>query len=331
MKKYQKYMDNQGSDEIKATAFTVRQVAEMMLEARKARVKATTYEYYQKEIAFLSGQPFGKMQISQITSRDIQRYIDSLADKKALKGIKNQKLTLNLTFEYAAENGYCKDGLMEKIQIPNEENIDKKTREPVFLTSDERRAIEAEADRKHKCGKPFYTGNAKHAIVFLLHTGLRISELIALTWDDVDFGNEKIHIGKNAPMIKKDGKYQPVVTTPKTKNSIRNVPLDDVAMGILKELHENRQSEYVFENAKGGMMHRRNITRTLDNIVEKSGISQKPSLHDLRHTFASELIRQGADIKTVSTVLGHASVSTTLNIYVHKSDDDLNMIKNLIN
>jgi integrase/recombinase XerD len=109
------------------------------------------------------------------------------------------------------------------------------------------------------------------------------------------------------------------------------VPLDDVAMGILKKLHENRQSEYVFENAKGGMMHRRNITRTLDNIVEKSGISQKPSLHDLRHTFASELIRQGADIKTVSTVLGHASVSTTLNIYVHKSDDDLNMIKNLIN
>jgi site-specific recombinase XerD len=78
------------------------------------------------------------------------------------------------------------------------------------------------------------------------------------------------------------------------------------------------------------MLGRNDVDKTLRQMVKRAGLNRKPTLHDLRHTYASELIRNGVDMKTVSVVLGHADISTTMNIYVHKSDDDLEKLKNIL-
>jgi site-specific recombinase XerD len=133
-----------------------------------------------------------------------------------------------------------------------------------------------------------------------------------------------ININKNAPT----SGYK--ITTPKRKSSFRNVPLDDVAFQIIKELSEDKVGKFVFHTKDGNMLNRNSVHATLRKMIKHSGIEQNPTLHDLRHTYASELIRNGVDMKTVSVVLGHSDITTTMNIYVHKSDDDLEVLKSIL-
>ena len=261
---------------------------------------------------------------------DVQEYINSLAEDKALSTIKRQRVILTMTFAYAEDHGWIEKNFMSKIKLPNEANIVKEAKEHVFLTTDERKALEKEADRKNTnklhrgtIGKPFYGVTAK-AVVFLLHTGLRMGELIGLLWEDVDMERRFIHIRHNVPTS------TGVLTTPKRKSSIRTVPLDDVAFGIIKDLSASKNGKHVFHTKSGGMLNRNDTDRTLKTMLDRAGIEQTPTLHDLRHTYASELIRNGVDMKTVSVVLGHKDIATTMNIYVHKSDDDLECLKSAL-
>jgi integrase len=237
---------------------------------------------------------------------------------------------LTVAFSYAEDNGLIEKNFMNKVKLPNEANITKDTKEPVFLTTDERKMLEAEADRKNtnkihrgKIGTPFYGITAK-VVVFLLHTGLRMGELIGLLWEDVDMERGFLHIKHNVPTTKKE------VTTPKRKASIRNIPLDKVASGIIEDLSSDKKGKHVFHTKSGGMINRKDADRTLKTMLKRAGIEKNPTLHDLRHTYASELIRNGVDMKTVSVVLGHSDISTTMNIYVHKSDDDLEGLKSIL-
>lgn len=323
-KKYKAYLKDRDNSPVK-NALTLRQIAEMMLENRKAQIKPTTYDGYMFEIKRIQESKIGKMQIATIKATDIQRHIDDMALDRSYSAIKSHRVVLKMSFDYAVSAGYIKDNPMRDVHLPNKANVVKETREPVFLTTDERHLIEEEAENS------IYTGNSAKAIVFILHTGLRISELTALTWDDIDFTKERMYIRKNAPVSKNYGeKYSAKVTTPKRESSRRTVPLDKTAIGIVKGLHDTSKSDFVFSNTNGGMLARRNVYRTLENIVKRSGIDKTPSLHDLRHTFASELIRNGLDMKKVSQILGHSSVTTTMNIYVHNSDDDLDVLKDVL-
>ena len=327
---YNKYKDylNTHSIAAKKVNLTLSSAAREMLESKRKQIKQTTYAAYEAEIRFLEKYPIHKIQINSLTSKDIQNYIDSLTETKSIKGIKNQKSIIKMTIDYCLDFGYVKEDLLKKIKLPNEIYVKKPTRQITFLSTEERRLLENESKRLKPDGTPYYIGHGKDVIVFILHTGLRMGEAIALRWDDIDFEKERVHIDKTVSTVRTEKGYKNIETTPKTKNAIRNVPLDETAIGILNNL---KGEGYVFKSLSGGLISRYNITRTLNSMVSRAGIDKKVGPHDLRHTFASELIRNGADIKTVSQILGHANVSITLNIYVHKSDDDLDKIKGLIN
>lgn len=323
-KKYKAYL-NEREKSPKKTTYTLRQIAEMMVDSRKAQIKPTTYDGYMYEVKRIQDSNVGKMQIATITSADLQKHIDAMTVDRSYSAIKSHRIVLKMSFDYAVAAGYIKDNPMGNVRMPNKANVVKETRDPVFLTTEERHMIEKEASRH------MYTGNSAKAVIFILHTGLRISELVALTWDDIDLKKERMYVRKNAPISKNYGTtYKAKITTPKRESSKRTVPLDSVAIGIVKDLYYNRKSDFVFANTKGGMLNRRNVYRTHENIVKRSGIDKEPSLHDLRHTYASELIRSGVDMKTVSVVLGHKDIATTMNIYVHKSDDDLECLKDVL-
>lgn len=328
-KKYKNYLINHNSDTIK-TSMSIYDVAKEAIKLKKQQIKETTYDYYLAGADRLKKDGIGNFQIQSVTIDDVQIYINNLSKTDTLSTIKRQKIILNIAFSYANNHKWIDDDFMDKIKLPNEANIVKEKKQPVFLSTEERRLIEVESNRLNdnkvhngKIGTRLY-GVSASAIVFILHTGLRVGELFALYWKNVDLDKRFIHITQNAPT---GGK---TITTPKRKSSIRSIPIDSVAFDILQDLSNDKNGELVFHTKNGNMLNRNDVHRTLKTMIERTGINKNPTLHDLRHTYASELIRNGIDMKTVSVLLGHSDISTTMNIYVHKSESDLEIVRDIL-
>lgn len=327
MRKYKAWKGRSGDPTQKST-LTVVEIAREALESRKDTIKETTYKFYAWGIESLAGEPIGRLQLQAVTSDDLQRYINGLKDTASMSKIKRQRFVLKITFDYAESIGVISESPMNSVKLPNKANVIKQERPPVFLSVDQRKELEAEAlsNRKNpKTGKMIYDEVLANAIVFLLHTGLRIGELRALKWDKVDLDKGYIYIRDNAPT----GSNK--VTIPKRDSSVRKVPLDKTGRAVLDSLEH--RSEFVFSTKNGTMVSENNAIRCLKKLLGNSGLERRgivPTLHDLRHTYASELISKGADVKTVSQILGHKDVSITLNIYVHPSEDSYDKVRGLI-
>ena len=153
-------------------------------------------------------------------------------------------------------------------------------------------------------------------IVICLYTGIRLGELLALTWDDIDFSTGLMSINKTAYRIKQNGVPQIVVDQPKTKNSKRIIPLPKQLIEILKKIKKNSKSIYVLSTRSGGMVGTRAYQKTFERILKKLEIPYK-NFHSLRHTFATRAIEMGMDVKTLSEILGHKNPVVTLTRYTH--------------
>lgn len=162
--------------------------------------------------------------------------------------------------------------------------------------------------------------------LIILETGLRAGELLALTWDNVDLENGVIHVVQSLSHVKNrtgsGNAYVDVIDVPKTKKSIRDIPMNNFVLKCFTLLKSDQNGCYVVHNMDGQNMKLRSYQQTFDRICKYIGVKPK-GLHALRHTFASQLIKKGVSPKLVSDLLGHSSVVFTLNRYVHSMDDDL--------
>ena len=163
----------------------------------------------------------------------------------------------------------------------------------------------------------------------VLYTGLRISELLGLIWDDIDFAAGVIHVRAQLSRAHRGAPAQRVA--PKTPASVRDVPLV-AQLARLLSAHKQaslfaRGDEWVFATARGTPYGHRNVSRrALGRAAQLAGLNDDGSpplrFHDLRHTFASHLIIDlGLDPAQVSRILGHARITTTLDIYTHLFED----------
>ena len=149
-------------------------------------------------------------------------------------------------------------------------------------------------------------------------TGLRLGEILALTWDDLDMKNKTISVNKQVQRIKSELK----ITTPKTAASIRKVALCDECFNQLHILHSRQRTDtnLIFPSPiTGGLRDPSSITRKLHRMQKRAGVPQI-RFHDLRHSFATLSLEQGMDIKTVSHMLGHTDAGFTMNTYMHVTD-----------
>lgn len=172
-----------------------------------------------------------------------------------------------------------------------------------FTVSEQKRIVDyIIANKKYK----FYG----IAVDFL--TGLRIGELLALTWDDVDLEKLTITVGKTCH----DNKTGRVTNAPKTFSSKRLIPFSKQLLPILQELKQNSVSEAFITNKNGSPVTVRSYQRSFELLLKKLNISHK-GFHSIRHTFATRALELGMDVKTLSEILGHKNATVTLNRYVH--------------
>ena len=163
------------------------------------------------------------------------------------------------------------------------------------------------------------TDSFKMAVLLCLYTGLRLGELCALKWTDIDFENRLMVISRTVQRLYMEGQRTKTIlaeTDPKSQYSRREIPLCVPALELLIRFRDSQ--EYIF----GG--HTPADPRTMQNhfkrIITEAGLEDK-NFHILRHTFATNCIEGGADVKSLSELLGHSEVQITLNRYVHPSMD----------
>lgn len=164
-----------------------------------------------------------------------------------------------------------------------------------------------------------YCFNSKRnyiGIIICLYTGIRLGELLALNWDDIDFNKKILKINKTVYTVKQNEKSQPYIDKPKTKHSNRVIPLSKQLLIILKKHKKESTSKYIISTNKGTIVQNRSYQKTFQSILKKCNIPYK-NFHSLRHTFATRALELGMDIKTLSELLGHKNSMITLNRYSH--------------
>lgn len=161
----------------------------------------------------------------------------------------------------------------------------------------------------------------KLCILLTLYTGLRIGEVCGLKWENIDFENHALYVKRTIQRVKCDDgikKTKLIESTPKSKSSIRKVPIPAFIVDLLKQYYTNDKDFILSGSTK--LYDPRLLENSFSRLIKKVGL-KKIKYHALRHTFATRSIEAGVDIKTLSELLGHSTVDITLKTYVHTSDE----------
>ena len=244
-----------------------------------------------------------------LTPLTLQRFSNELAvcgNTRTGEGLSSSSVNLVITvlqrsLETAFSLGYISSYEADKIKRP-------KTRERRVecFTLKEQKLIESAAlsHRKRKM----------RGIVLCLYTGLRIGELLALEWSDVDLERLEISANKScADGRGENGKYIRIVGAPKTDTSVRKVPIAVQLSGLIREMKATAASSYVIGDETLSV---RSYQRSFELLLKKLDIQHR-GFHSLRHTFATRALECGVDVRTLSELLGHKNPSVTLARYAH--------------
>ena len=171
-------------------------------------------------------------------------------------------------------------------------------------------------------------------IVICLYTGLRIGELLALTWDDIDFANGLMKVDKEAYKIKQNGVWHTIIDKPKTKSSIRVIPLPKTLLSKLKDIKKKSKNEHIISTRENKVVDTRSYQKTFERILRKLNIPYK-NFHSLRHTFATRAVELGIDVKSLAEIMGHKNPTVTLQRYTHSllsyKTDMMNKLGKMLN
>ncbi|OGF24832.1 hypothetical protein A2331_04795 [Candidatus Falkowbacteria bacterium RIFOXYB2_FULL_34_18] len=228
-----------------------------------------------------------------ITTADIRNYLEKMAD--------NQHASSTLNLAYSAFRFYFQNILHRKF-FTNIPRAKKSKKLPVVLTRSEIGQIFA------------VIVNVKHKLMLGLtySSGLRVSEIINVRVQDLDFENKLLRV-KEAKGLKD-----------------RNTIMSDKIIPFLKQYTKNKKpNDYIFANEKNGKLTIRSVQKVFMQALKKSDIKKQATCHSLRHSFATHLLENGTDIRYIQELLGHARLETT-QIYTKVANNKLKDIQSLL-
>ena len=263
-------------------------------------VKPSTFQKYESVIRNHIINGLGNLQLQYISSQMIDQFATEKLQgqhKLSPKTVNDILTIIGMGMSFAEqEYGFIK---------PKIRRVKEERKEMRVLSSAEQMKLE----RYLLSDLDLY----KLGIVVTLYSGLRIGELCALHWDDVRDG--RIYVSKSYRRIKSGSATILEVTSPKTAASVRVIPIPSSVQAIIEPF---RSSGPILTTRNGKQVEPRLMQAKVHKYLSESGV-ENANYHSLRHTFATRCIEAGFDVKTLSEILGHTDVKTTLNRYVHSS------------
>ena len=270
----------------------------------KPTTKIRTHIKYQRQIELHILSALGEFELQDLTATVLQRFTVDLSEKGLSANTVNGIISvLKSSLRRAVLLGVTDKEFTMAIVRPKqrEKQVD-------CFSKEEQRKIEQYIFEKKK--------NKLFGVVLCLYTGLRIGELLSLTWNDVDLQKGIIIVSKSCHDSWFSGEYIKVIDTPKTNCSERVIPIPKQLLSRLKEYKKSSSGNYVVcgECLHGGQI--RSYQKSFELLLKRLKLSHK-GFHALRHTFATRALECGMDIKTLSEILGHKNPMVTLNRYAH--------------
>lgn len=261
----------------------------------------------------------GLLQINSIVATDIQQMInDMVKENLSYSTIKKAYDTLNQRFKLAINQEQVNKNPTLGVILPKQTN--KKNSEIQYFSKEQCKELIKESRRT----QGFNNQNVYRLgelVPFLIYTGLRIGEAIALEWKDIDDKNNTITINKNVIEVKSQETEKYVLEkqdSTKTDSSTRIIPMSNSAKECIENLKKiNGDKQFVFASQTGKYISPSNFSRMFRGIQKALKYETVLGIHSLRHTFATLMLNKGIDVKIVSELLGHSNVSVTYNIYIH--------------
>ncbi len=277
----------------------------------KHTVKLRTFDRYKYNVEKHINPELGGYQLEELTAGVLQDFVLKKLERGNLKT--GGPLANNSVIGIV---NIIKSALALAVSL---EVIDKEYSKKIKLPAPTEKPVNAFEKHEQQKLEQFCLNSKKAnhiGIVICLYTGLRIGELLALAWDDIDFANGLMRVDKEAYRNKQNGQWYTIIDKPKTKSSIRVIPLPKTLLAKLKEIKKKSKHEHVISTNKNTIVDTRSYQKTYERILKKLNIPYK-NFHSLRHTFATRAIEMGMDIKTLSEILGHKNPVVTLTRYTH--------------
>lgn len=286
-------------------------------------LKQSTAVSYRGHIKNHIEPEIGNIPLCKLGTLDLRKFYNNLYDgtcinqkKLSPKTIKNIHLTISAALGDAVDCGLISSNVCKGIVLPK-----KAEKEMRVLNLSEQAAIHKAALSSNE---PFHFG-----VYLSLMTGMRLGEVLGLQWRDIN--NEKCTISVRRTVnrlqtLDGKGKTERVVDSPKSKSSIRDIPIDNdtirlferhkIILGETLSVSDFKRTDFVFSSTYPYPAEPKTMQKKFSQLASSEGI-EDVHFHCLRHTFATRAIEGGMDVKTLSVLLGHANVETTLKRYVH--------------
>ena len=300
------------------------------LELVKDTLKPSTYEGYEKVVnkinSYFVGKSYKLSELKGAYFTSYFSYLKKFGRSDGLGGLRRKAIlnirgVLSSAFTFALENELIEYNYIQRSRLPVFEKVDEF--EPVVYSSEQLRYLLEYAQKE----------NSKALLFLFLEacTGCRKGELVALSWDDIDFENKTVTISKNRSGCRSEVVHQ--VVTPKTKNAYRVLPLPSLVIDMLKSEFDRQnliksrigacypeyEYDYIIRKDDGSIYNPASINRIINRLILSAGLPPT-RIHDLRHSVAQILFDSDVKIKDISTQLGHSDTRITEKIYLKRSN-----------
>jgi integrase len=302
-----------------ANKMTVEHLLNLWILDKELQLKKSTILKYKTIIATHIIPELGNVKLNNIDNDIINKFLLEKMKKGRKNGnkglsnsyIKTMSIILSSSINYAVELGVCAP-LRGKISKPSVQ------KSKIMVLSKE-----VQCNLENRLSSTNST--TELGIIIALNTGLRIGELCALRWSDIDMTNNIIHISHSVIRVSTDAnisdkKTMLIIDTPKSEHSVRDIPITTKLQDYLKATTPINNGNYILSNSHI-FLSPRTFEYRFHKVLNEHNIDDF-NFHMLRHTFATRCIECNVDIKTLSEIMGHSNVNITLNNYVHPSFED---------
>jgi len=293
---------------------TVKELFDEWLSAVRLKVKSSTFSCYNMKVTKHILPSFGSSVYDKLTVNNVHEFIENkLREGLSPKYVSDIIIIFKSMTKYISKiHGYA--NRLENVILPKKEQKNFK--------------LLSESEQEKLCRYALNnTDKTKLGILLSYYTGLRIGEVCGLKWENIDFNRHTLEIKRTVQRIYEKGSTKIIIDSPKSKSSVRTIPIPMFLIDILK-VHKSSDSAFVLSGTDK-LIEPRTMQYRFKSLLKKANL---PSInyHSLRHMFATNCIKLGFDAKTLSEILGHATVETTLNRYVHSSIERKTACMNLL-